>query len=349
MIGEYVMPYVISSSEKTRHSASEHETKALLYLMSFMEYSAEIHYYIIDVFNDLTGMDRYGEKLWDVQSKAAKSNGPKAIGRELVTLFKNYISEFSFNDYILFVGGVSDSFRINPSINSFHIDNVKEKALKSMRDGLIEEALAREYIASDKVTEENINLFLENVLFVVDSMEASNYIKEILKGHENIIPSESILVSIFNEIRDEQSSKKNSANIEGFSLSSPDDAVNLHRHLKTGAIKLLCLQRIIHRNPMDDGVPSPFIPIYTSFPEDQADDMLMDCKLSLSKALFNNNLSDQYWALFEETYSLILSYPNADVNSIYKNISSVTKNNCPDLDILSLKYFIAVIKEGIQK
>ena len=100
---------------------------------------------------------------------------------------------------------------------------------------------------------------------------------------------------------------------------------------------------------MDDGVPSPFIPIYTSFPEDQADDMLMDCKLSLSKALFNNNLSDQYWALFEETYSLILSYPNADVNSIYKNISSVTKNNCPDLDILSLKYFIAVIKEGIQK
>lgn len=343
------MPYVISSSEKTRHSASEHETKALLFLMNYMEYSSEVYYYIIDVFNDLTGMDRYGEKLWDVQSKASKSNGPKTIGRELVTLYKNYISEFSFDDFILFVGGVTNSFRKDSSINIFRKDNINDKALGSLRKGLIEEALTREYIDNSMVTEDNIELFLDDVLFVVDSQEASVYIKEILKNHENIIPSENVLVSIFNEIRDVQSQKKNTSNIEGYTLTAPDDAVNLHRHLRAGEIKLLCLQRIINRNPMDDGVPLPFVPIYNRFPKGKEADMLLDCKLSLARALFNNNLSDQYWALFEETYLNIVSKPNADVDLIYKEIKSETKNNCPDLDVLSLKYFIAVIKEGILK
>ena len=63
------MSYTVKSSEKLRHSGAEAETKALLYLMNFRPDSDEIHYFVVDFFNDLTGMDRMSTKLWDLQSK----------------------------------------------------------------------------------------------------------------------------------------------------------------------------------------------------------------------------------------------------------------------------------------
>ena len=94
--------------------------------MNFRKNSDEIHYFVVDFFNDLTGMDRYSENLWDVQSKAAKNNSPNAIGRELVTLFKNYVSDIDFKTYILFLGEVSSTVRIGDKLSTFGIDNVKK-------------------------------------------------------------------------------------------------------------------------------------------------------------------------------------------------------------------------------
>ena len=132
------MSYTVKSSEKTRKSGADGETKALLYLMNFRDDSDEIHYVVVDFFNDLTGMDRFTSKLWDIQSKAAKNNSPKAIGKELVTLFKNYMSEFEFAYYILFVGGVTGTFRINDKLNTFDITNLKSNAKSAMIPGFSE-------------------------------------------------------------------------------------------------------------------------------------------------------------------------------------------------------------------
>ena len=63
------MVYTVSSTEKTNEKATEYETKALLYLMNFMPDSDEIQYFVIDFFNDLTGIDSLADKAWDVQSK----------------------------------------------------------------------------------------------------------------------------------------------------------------------------------------------------------------------------------------------------------------------------------------
>ncbi len=113
------MSYIVKSSEKLRKSGAEAETKALLYLMNFRTDSNDIYYFVVDFFNDLTGMDSMATRLWDLQSKGAHNVGPKAIGRELITLFKNYMSEFSFEAYILFVGSVSGTLRTDPSLTVF--------------------------------------------------------------------------------------------------------------------------------------------------------------------------------------------------------------------------------------
>lgn len=41
-------------------------------------------------------------KLWDVQSKALKTGSAKTIGRELVTLYKNHVSDFDFLHILFF-------------------------------------------------------------------------------------------------------------------------------------------------------------------------------------------------------------------------------------------------------
>ena len=111
------MSYIVRSSEKLRKPAADAETKALLYLMSFYKNSNEIYYFVIDFFNDLTGLNRIANKLWDLQSKGAKNSSPKSIGKELVTLFKNFLSEIDFEAYILFLGGVTSSFRVDNQKN----------------------------------------------------------------------------------------------------------------------------------------------------------------------------------------------------------------------------------------
>lgn len=60
------MPYKVQSSEKLRKSGADFETKAMLYLLNFREDSSQINYFVVDFFNDITGMDRMARKLWDV-------------------------------------------------------------------------------------------------------------------------------------------------------------------------------------------------------------------------------------------------------------------------------------------
>lgn len=343
------MSYIVKSSEKTRKSGAEAETKALLYLMNLRKDSEEIYYFIVDFFNDLTGMDKYSDKLWDLQSKGAKANSPKAIGKELVTLFKNFLSDFEFADYILFVGGVSNTFRVDEKINSFGIENVKMNAKKKMIEGLKEEATSKEYIDNSDITDPNITSFLKKIKFVVDYKKTSEYVKAIIKEHPGLVPEERVLDAIFNEIRDKQASKKNVQTVEGVVIQTKDEALRYFRHLTATDVRLLTLQRIINRNPIEQGIPMSFLPILRTCPPEQESDFIQECQVSLTRALFNKNSAETFWALLENVYNIIVTNPELDVDSIFNQVDKGIRNKAKDFDVLSLKYFIAQVKDGIQK
>lgn len=342
------MPYTVSSSEKTRSSGAEYETKALLYLMNLRDDSDEIHYFVIDFFNDLTGMDRFAENLWDVQSKGAKNNSPAAIGKELVTLFKNYLSELNFKYYILFLGGVSTTVRIRDDLDVFDISNINESALNKLIIGLKNESIDKTYINNTDITDSNINDFLQKVLFVIDDRKPSEYVKAIIKNHPGIIPEEKILDAIFNEIRNVQSSLKNSI-VEGVVIQTTDEVLRFCRHMTNSEIRLLTLNRIINRNPVEkNSIPPSFIPIYSLWVPEKQREMLDECVQTLCKALFNKNAASEFWDLFENIYSLVISKPTYSVQEIYQSLDTQTRNASPDFDAISLKYFIAIVKDGIQ-
>ncbi|MBD5115538.1 MAG: hypothetical protein HDT46_10160 [Ruminococcaceae bacterium] len=342
------MPYTVRSSERTRSSGAEHETKALLYLMNLRKDSNEIHYFVVDFFNDLTGMDRFAESLWDVQSKGAKNNSPAAIGKELVTLFKNYLSDIDFKEYILFLGGVSSTVRKDETMDIIDLSNIKPSALASLKKGLKEEAVAKTYINNSDVMDSNINDFLRKVTFVVDNNSPSEYVRAIIKDHPDIIPEEKILNAIFNEIRNAQSELKNTV-VEGVLIQTTDEVLRYCRHLTNSEIRLLTLNRIINRNPVEkNSIPPSFIPIYSLWVPEKQREMLDECVQTLCKALFNKNAASEFWSLFENIYSLIIANPVYSVQEIYQSLDTQIRNASPDFDAVSLKYFISVVKDGIQ-
>lgn len=341
------MAYVVKSSERLRPSAADTETKALLYLMNFRDDSEEIHYFVVDFFNDLTGMSKMSDKLWDLQSKGDKQPSPRAIGTELVTLYKNYVSEFEFDKYILFLGGISNTVRIDDKLTKFTISNVKDSAIKKLKEGLLAECKEKTYIADKDVNEERIDEFLKKVHFIVDDQSKGDYVKKIIKLNSAIIPAEETLVAIFNEIRDVQAGKKNISVVEGITVEAPDDALNYGRHLTTTEIRLMVLSRILNQNVIGSSVPPSFIDTYMKFPEEKRKNMLEDCQLDLSRALFNSNCQEDFWKLFENIYNTIISNPSDNINELYRKLDRDILKRSMDFNTLSLKYFISVIKDGV--
>jgi hypothetical protein len=79
--------------------------------------------------------------------------------------------------------------------------------------------------------------------------------------------------------------------------------------------------------------------------------MLEDCQSSLCRALFNKNAADGFWYLFENIYQLIVLNPDESVQQLFARLQAVENcvSRCPDFDVISLKYFISVVKDGIQQ
>lgn len=346
------MAYTIESTEKLRKPGSETETKALLYLMNSHQDCNEIYYFVVDVFNDLTGMDRAADYLWDVQSKANRAAVPGDIGKGLVTLFKNYTSEFVFNAYILFVGGVSKGLRIDGSSGVFGIENIRESNIKRIKEGLKKEGKKKTYIDDSLLTDEKINEFLSQILIVVDDGRApSEYVKDIIRKYPKIIPEDAdVLTAIFNEIRYKQASKKEINVVEGNSIVTADQVLEYCRHLTSSEIRLMVLQRLINANPLNGHIPVAFNEIYNQWPPEARRERLEDCQRTLCRALFNKNAKDEFWCVFENIYTIVTSCQNISVQQAFLKLKEISDcvSRHPDFDVTSIKYLISLVIDGIQ-
>lgn len=341
------MSYKIQSSEKTTASGAEYETKALLYLMSFSKDCKDVYYFVVDFFNDLTGVDRFSDRLWDMQSKGNKNNSPKQVGKELVTLLKNYLSEIEFESYILFMGGISNTVRIDNDKNVFGIGNISSTAIEKIKEGLLEESNAKEYIDETMINDALVDEFLSKVCFVVDDKSKAAYIKNIIEINPMIIPNDIILEQIFDQIRDAQSSKKNNGNVEGITINATDEFLNYDRHLNVNEIKMLVLSRLVNNDIMQKGIPPSFADTYSRFPQISRKDKLEDCQLCIAKMLFDKNNADSFWTFFSNIYEVLSQDPNDSIDILYKKLDREILNKISWLDTLSVKYFIAIVKDGM--
>lgn len=85
--------YKFKTSEQNNDKATEFETKSLLYLLTKIKGHRGISLFIIDCFNDVTGVSEDYFDSWDIQSKNVASLTPRTVGKALYTLFANYVSD----------------------------------------------------------------------------------------------------------------------------------------------------------------------------------------------------------------------------------------------------------------
>ena len=344
--------YHISSSEEHRQSGDDYETKSMLYLLEFHKDHNEMFYFVVDFFNDMSGVNEQCTQIWDLQSKANKNEGAKGIGRKLVTLFKNYISSLKpfIKSYILFIGGVGNMVRTDKSQNVFSIQNVNDNSKKSIIEGLIDEGKSTSYIDKSKLNESLINNFLNEILIVIDDKEPEEYIKLILNHYSStLILDDEKLKAIFKEIREKQHSKKYERPIKNDVINEIKDFKKYNRGLTENEIRLLIVQRAITQtNKFEKHVNFP-----NNFPMEELTgksstekkQILVDCHSNMLKTIFHNE-KESFWNLFNNIIQLVKDKENENENArtIYLKLDEDNKNN-PALDELSLIYFIALIKD----
>lgn len=346
------MAYIIHSSEQNAARGNDMETRALLHLLCSENEYSEINGFAIDFFNDVTGVDRMAYKLVDIQSKASKS-GAKDIGAELVTLFKNHVSDFAgyFVAEILFLGSVRDNVFDGEKLSQFRFSDICPKAQQTIRESLRDECLNKSYIDDEYVTEDAINSFLDEVIFVVSEPSVEDYITPLVRSAKAIVPTSDDLRAIFNEIRKAQVGIKTRSKVEGLEIEHPYEAYEYGRVLLRSDIELLVINRLINKNPLEAGIPTCFVPIYNKLMQnapEEAEERIEDCQDALARQMFAASEATSFWALLNEIVTLIHNNSHASVEEVFRELNPETLSNCKFLDVLSAQYFIAIVKDGLK-
>ena len=335
------MNYTFKNTEINNKKASDFETKSLLYLISNKK---EIEYVTFDCFNDVSGVNKKHDKIWDVQSKNEKSLSPKKIGKYLFTLFDNYISPFSFHEFIFFSPILNEDYKINSKLNIYNLDNIEEKTLKRILNGLIEEVERVKGTLIDYTKQ--IEAFLEKVFIVEDNSTENEYIKSVTKFKKVGIKSDDFYNSVFTDLRNIQSAKKNSY-IENEVIAEIRDVLTFNRHLSTKDVEILIISRIIGVEIFNySSIPITFFPLIKSLDSEDIKDILQECNSNLSRAFFNKNSNKVFWNVCEKIISFLNTNKSNDVEYIYLETFKDYTFRISYLKDLTIKYLISIIIEG---
>lgn len=315
----------------------------MLYLLGMRSDSNEIEIITVDCFNDVTGSNDDFSKLWDVQSKNHSNLPPSKIGESLSTLYDNYVSSFSFCDYILFIPKLTRDYLIDESLNIYKYENVNEKQKKGIEKKLQEKINGNK---SRKIPPLFFD-FLSKVTFVEDNKKISTYIKRLSRFKNTKAVPEEIYDSIFNEIRDAQSSLKNSY-IENEKISHPSEVLIFKRHITKSVINTLLINRLVGIDIFSfPGVPIPFVSFIAGKDEEEIKDLLQECNENLSLAFFDKNGCKEFWRLSEMIIGMVKDNSEGSVSDIYGQLESKAKIKTAYLTPETLQYMIALIKTGL--
>ena len=136
----------------------------------------------------------------------------------------------------------NDALPINCKLTSFKFINFEEKTKNRIKTGLTEEVIR---VKNDSVDySSKIEEFLNIITIVEDDNTDKEYIKAITKFKKTEIKSDEFYKSVFVELRNIQSSKKNSY-IENATISEIREVLSFRRHLSVKDIELLIVSRII--------------------------------------------------------------------------------------------------------
>jgi len=340
--------YKFKTSEQNNDKATEFETKSLLYLLTKVKEHGNVDLFIIDCFNDVTGVTEHYSDSWDIQSKNVASLTPRTVGKALYTLFANYVSDISFGHYILYLPKLKDAYVVDSSVEVFDISNFKSTKVSDVMLGLraeIERRNDTDVYTSNNMTK--VDQFLSEVVFVFDRYGKSDYVRSIIEFKNVARLEDEFLTRIFDEIRILQAAKK-IKNVYGNEVASIQEAEQLGKNIYRKDIDLLVVNRIIGNDLFSSkGVPLYFIQEVHDMDEEDIADLIQECQSKISRTLFNKNNKRAFWILLEEIMTAVEKNKGMAIQTIRGKISAQSKSRLFTMDERSLLYLIALVKEGL--
>lgn len=338
------MTYTFKNTEINNEKASDFETKSLLYLIGKRKDKKEIEYVAFDCFNDVSGINKNADKIWDIQSKNEQSLNPKKIGKYFYTLFDNYISVLNFKEFIFFSPILNPEYKKDKKLLIYKADNFEDKTLERIKNGLNEE-IKRVKGNSANFDKEQKDFF-EKVLVVEDNQSGAEYIKNVTKFKKTDIKDETFYKSIFQDLRNIQTSKKNTY-IENSVISQIKEVLDFNRHLSSKDIETLIISRIIGVEVFEyKAIPLYFSPMLDGLDIEDKKDMLQECNSNLSRAFFNKNSNRVFWKTCEIIILFIESHTLTDVDVVFDSVFPNYTPKISYLNELTIKYLISIIIEG---
>ncbi|MBQ5907140.1 MAG: hypothetical protein IIW80_03690 [Treponema sp.] len=338
------MGYTFTNTEKTKKKGSEYETFAALYMLGLYPQKEKMEYILVDSFNDVSTANPNITEIYDIQSKGYKSVSQGQIGRFLYTLYKNYLTNFPFKEFILFLETIDYDFLSN-NLKVFSFSNFKENNQERIKTGLYKEIKDREQIALEDLDIQEIKSFLDKVVFVVNQTTKEETIKKLLPINAKKTFTDAFYISIFDEIRDKQSSLKN-INIENETITTPEEVLRFNKHITKKELDALLINRVIGVELFQNNIPLSFFKyINENSRTNEMEDAVLKCNEELALMLFDKNNKNNVWKLCFRIVELLNN------NSI-KNYEDIF-NRIPEKMYLNAKiskdstiYLISRIQEG---
>ncbi|MBC5833605.1 hypothetical protein H8R27_01780 [Flavobacterium sp. F-408] len=339
------MTYIFRNTEMNNEKASNFETKSLLYLIGQRSDSKDVVYVTFDCFNDVSGINKKTDKIWDIQSKNERTLNPKKIGKYFYTLFDNFTSIFDFEDFIFFCPELKLEYKIDPLKTTYNLDNIVDKTSKRIKKGLTEEI---ERVKGNSTSYAlDIDSFLKKVLIVEDKSTNNEYIKAVTKFKNTNLKNDDFYSSLFNDLRDIQTAKKNSY-IENSSISEIREVLNFRRYLTTKDIETLIISRIIGCEIFKyKSIPIYFSQVLDGMDIEDKKDLLQECNSNLSRAFFNKNSNKTFWDVCEKIVEYRTSITDNDVENIYLLLFVDYKFRISYITKETIIYLISIIIEGL--
>jgi len=340
--------YTVRNTERNSQTTAEFETKSLLYLIAVDRHTDEISLLFIDCFNDVTGANNGCTKLWDVQSKGVNNLRPKTLGKSLVTLFLNHQASLPLSQSILFIPKLKEGYLVDEEQETFGLENIQTQKQGKLRDGLREEYLRRENLArTTPAIESAIDIFLANVKFVVATQESESYVKDVIEFKDKDIKSDELYREIFREIRDCQTTLKNTC-IEGKTISNPIDMLEFRKHFKKSDITILVINRLVGTSVFNgEALPVSYTPELDGMDLEDRKDLLQHNHESLARTLFDKNNRSAFWRLLERIVRMTKDCPTSPPRELLSKLPAGLIANVHTLDKGSVLFLCCLVKEGL--
>lgn len=338
------MGYTFTNTEKTKKKGSEYETFAALYMLGLYPQKEKMEYILVDSFNDVSTATPNITEIYDIQSKGYKTISPGQIGRFLYTLYKNYQTDFPFKEFILFLETINFDY-LNNNLKVFSFFNFTESNQKKIKSGLYKEIEEREKITLINSNIKQIDSFLDKVIFVVNQTKKEDAIKKLLPISVKKTFSDAFYISIFDEIRDKQSSLKN-INIENKTITNAEDILKFNKHITKKELDALLINRIIGVELFQNNIPFGFLSyIQTTHPNEDIEDLIQECNSELTVMFFNKNNKKDIWKLCFHIIDLVannIESKSAEILNLVKS-EFLTKARISKISAL---YLISRVQEG---